>query len=77
MKKKSTKQPWFTRHKSFFIIPMSPAGWVIMVTYVTLNALYFVMVNNASHSLSDTIFGFLWFLIASTICLYLVVINHE
>lgn len=75
MSTKKTK--WFERHKTFFIIPMRPAGWTVIVLYVTLNAIYFVQVDKSSHSVSDTLLGFFWFFIVSTLILYLIVINKE
>lgn len=75
MSTKKTK--WFTRHKTFYVIPMNPAGWTVMICYVALNAFYYVQVKQLGGTISATLFNYFWFFIVSTIVLYLIVINKE
>jgi hypothetical protein len=50
---------WFTR-KGIFFIPVSAAGWFILVLAVSYAVYTFISIDSRSHSVSDTLINFVF-----------------
>ena len=56
------KLPWFKRVGLFFI-PQSVAGWIILVAGFVCAVYSFLKIDSTSHSASDTLMNFFFYLI--------------
>jgi hypothetical protein len=56
------KFPWF-RRKGIIYIPITIAGWLILAAFIAGAIYLFIDIDRGSHSASDTIRPFLFWLI--------------
>ena len=56
------KLNWFTR-KGFIYWPASAIGWVILVITATYAIYTFIDIDSRSHSVSDTMINFVFYLL--------------
>lgn len=56
------KLPWFKRAGIFFI-PVNIAGWIIFMITVIFIIYKFMAIDSRSHSVSDTLINFFFFLL--------------
>ena len=54
--------PWFKRVGIFFI-PISFIGWLFLIASIALAVYFFKEIDSRSHSASDTLINFLFYLI--------------
>lgn len=56
------KQPWFKRIGILFV-PQSIIGWIIFLIGVIATVYVFIDIDSRSHSVSDTLMNFTFYLI--------------
>lgn len=63
------KKFWFRSKYGFGWYPTSIQGFVVFLLYFAVLAYSFIKIDKSSHSVSDTIIGFVPFLVGATIIL--------
>lgn len=53
---------WFVR-KGIFFVPKHLIGWLLLVAAVTVAVFIFIDIDSRSHSASDTLINFVFYLI--------------
>lgn len=56
------KLRWFVR-KGIFFIPASIVGWLVLLVAIVLAVYFFIQIDSRSHSVSDTLINFVFYLL--------------
>ena len=51
----------FFKNKGWYYLPISPAGWILLLGAIATDVWFFMAIDRNSHSASDTLINFLPF----------------